>query len=254
MKKKTVTCLILTVLILVSAFFSVTLSTATESIGASEVSADQPETEDWPMFHHNTANTGNSESTVPKTNQTLWKFNTGGPVDSPVVSDGVVYFGSLDDKVYALNTTTGEYIWSYTTDGNVLSPAAVAEGMVYVGSEDFNVYALNASTGEYVWSYKTGYFVDSAIAYSEGVIYVGSEDYNVYALNASTGEYIWSYATGDQIMISSPIVAYGMVYIGSVDNKIHALNASTGAYIWSYTTGDDVVSTPAVADGKVYIG
>jgi outer membrane protein assembly factor BamB len=175
------------------------------------------ETDDWPMFHHDMAHTGNTPSTAPKTNQTLWKFNTGGPVDSPTVSDGVVYFGSLDDNIYALDAATGSQIWSFTTGANVLSPAAVAEGMVYVGSEDFNVYALNASNGAYVWSFKTGYFVDSTIAYSDGIVFVGSEDHSVYALNASTGAYIWSYKTGDQIMLSSPIVAYGIVYIGSLD-------------------------------------
>jgi outer membrane protein assembly factor BamB len=170
MRKKAITSLILIFFILFSAFFTIILSNATESVDESEFSTNTSETDNWLMFHHNIANTGNSKSTAPKTNQTLWKFNTGGPVDSPVVSDGVVYFGSLDDKIYALNASTGAPIWNYTTDGNVLSPAAVAEGMIYVGSEDFNVYALNASTGAYVWSYKTGYFVDSTIAYSEGKI------------------------------------------------------------------------------------
>ena len=136
MKKKLITCLVLAVLFLVSAFSSNLISTAIESTGASEVSAEPSEADDWSMFHQNPAHTGNSKSTAPKTNQTLWTFNTGGPVDSPNVSDGVVYFGSLDDNVYALNATTGTRKWSFTTGGNVLSPVAVAEGMVYVGSED----------------------------------------------------------------------------------------------------------------------
>jgi len=53
---------------------------------------------------------------------------------------------------------------------------------------------------------------------------------------------------------SSPAVADGKVYVGSYDNKTYCLNASTGAKIWSYTTGSCVVSSPAVADGKVYVG
>ena len=32
------------------------------------------------------------------------------------------------------------------------------------------------------------------------------------------------------------------------------MNASTGAHIWNYGTGDWVESSPAVADGKVYVG
>ena len=53
---------------------------------------------------------------------------------------------------------------------------------------------------------------------------------------------------------SSPAVADGKVYIGSYDNKVYCLDALTGALIWNYTTGGYVGSSPAVADGKVYVG
>jgi hypothetical protein len=54
--------------------------------------------------------------------------------------------------------------------------------MVFIGSDDDNVYALNATTGALVWKYKTGGMVDpSSPAVSSGVVYVGSEDDNVYA-------------------------------------------------------------------------
>ena len=36
---------------------------------------------------------------------------------------------------------------------------------------------------------------------------------------------------------SSPAVANGVVYVGSLDNNVYALNASTGALLWKYTTG-----------------
>jgi outer membrane protein assembly factor BamB len=53
---------------------------------------------------------------------------------------------------------------------------------------------------------------------------------------------------------SSPAVADGRVFVGSGDGKVYALNASTGALAWSYTTSDWVASSPAVADGTVFIG
>jgi len=52
---------------------------------------------------------------------------------------------------------------------------------------------------------------------------------------------------------SSPAVADGKVFVGSYDGKVYCLNASDGALIWNYTTGD-VFSSPAVVDGKVYVG
>lgn len=36
--------------------------------------------------------------------------------------------------------------WSYTTGGGIISSPAVANGVLYVGSDDHKVYALNATT------------------------------------------------------------------------------------------------------------
>ena len=41
---------------------------------------------------------------------------------------------------------------------------------------------------------------------------------------------------------SSPAVADGRVYVGSWDGKAYCLDASTGAFIWSYATGSDLRS------------
>ncbi len=49
-------------------------------------------------------------------------------------------------------------------------------------------------------------------------------------------------------------MANGVVYVGSSDDNVYALNASTGALLWKYTTGNYVDSSPAVANGVVYIG
>jgi PGF-CTERM protein len=54
----------------------------------------------------------------------------------------VVYVGSEDYNVYALNATTGAKLWNYTTGGGVFSSPAVANGTVYVGGVDGNVYAI----------------------------------------------------------------------------------------------------------------
>jgi outer membrane protein assembly factor BamB len=53
---------------------------------------------------------------------------------------------------------------------------------------------------------------------------------------------------------SSPAVADGKVYIGTYPDKVYCLDALTGVHIWNYTTGGAVYSSPAVVDGKVYIG
>ncbi len=53
---------------------------------------------------------------------------------------------------------------------------------------------------------------------------------------------------------SSPAVADGTVYVGSRDNKLYALDAATGAKRWEYKTGSWVESSPAIVNGVVYFG
>ena len=157
----------------------------------------------------------------------LWSFFTGcsGSIcggSSAAVANGVVYVGSYDGNVYALNAATGVKLWSFLTGGKVFSSPAVANGAVYVGSNDQNVYALNAATGAELWSYTTGYDVVSSPAVANGVVYIGSEDGSVYALKAATGAKLWSYTTGN-LVLSSPAVANRVIYIGSEDGSVSAI-------------------------------
>ena len=110
----------------------------------------------------------------------LWKYTTGDFVSSsPAVAHGVLYVGSNDGNIYALNAGTGALLWKYFLA--VQSSPAVANGAVYFGSGYGNVYALNASTGALLWKYATGFDVFSSPAVANGVVYVGSYDGNLYA-------------------------------------------------------------------------
>jgi eukaryotic-like serine/threonine-protein kinase len=75
-----------------------------------------------------------------------WEFRTGHFVfeSSPAIgSDGIVYIGSWDQKLYALNGATGAKKWEFKT-GNIIysSPAIGSDGTIYFGSYDKKVYAI----------------------------------------------------------------------------------------------------------------
>lgn len=53
--------------------------------------------------------------------------------------------------------------------------------MVYVGSENGDVYALNAASGANLWSFHTGNQVFASPVVVNGVVYVGSGDGKMYA-------------------------------------------------------------------------
>jgi parallel beta-helix repeat protein len=56
------------------------------------------------------------------------------------------------------------------------------------------------------------------------------------------------------VVSSSPAVVDGRVFVGSNDNNVYCLKGSTGAKIWNYTTAGSVDSSPAVVDGRVFVG
>ena len=55
-----------------------------------------------------------------------------------------VYFGSGDHHVYAVDAGSGALRWKFETGNVVHASPAVADGVVYIGSWDRNLYALNA--------------------------------------------------------------------------------------------------------------
>jgi outer membrane protein assembly factor BamB len=116
-------------------------------------------------------------------------------------------------------------------------------------------------TNQTLWSSPTGGSMFSP-AVADGKLYLtmweGALDYitvgRIYCLNAATGAHIWAYETGGRDMISSPAVADDKVYACSDDGKMYCLNAVSGASIWNYTIGALTFSSLAVTDGKVYVG
>jgi hypothetical protein len=89
-------------------------------LGFSAVSVLPVNSIDWPLFHRNLEHKGTTPELVLPPLTLLWNYTTGSDVySSPAVSDGVVYVGSFDNRVYGLNASTGVQIWNYTVGGLV---------------------------------------------------------------------------------------------------------------------------------------
>ena len=102
------------------------------------------------MFRANPEHTGvYGNGGIEPGNTELWRFATGdGVYSSPAVANGIVYVGSEDKNLYAVDAVTGKEKWRFTTGDHVFTSPTVAEGIVYVGSEDKNLYAIDACNGK----------------------------------------------------------------------------------------------------------
>ncbi len=239
------------------------------------------------MFRGDAAHTGATGEQGPRQfHRVKWTFVTGGRiVSSPVYDQAVIYVGSDDGNVYAVDAGNGHLRWKYRTGGPVPSTPAVAGAMVYVVSYDGKVHAIDARTGLPRWKFETGgerrfearglhgflpknqtiadafdVYLSSPLVVA-GRVFVGSGDGNVYALDAASGELQWKFATGD-VVHASPSYAGGVIFVGSWDSYLYAIDAQTGAQRWRFHGGEDAEihnqvgfqSSPAIVDGVVYVG
>jgi len=76
-------------------------------------------------------------------------------------------------------------LWSFAMPGGVESSPAVANGVVYIGSDDGNVYAIDAANGQKLWSSATGSAVRSSPSVANGVVHFGSDNGKLYAASAN---------------------------------------------------------------------
>lgn len=216
--------------------------------------------DDHQLYAFDSAGSTNRTAGPPKTCTALWTGTTGGLVaSSPVVSNGVVYVGSFDSKLYAFdaagttNCTAGppktcSPLWTATTNGSVFSSPAVASGIVYVGSADHHLYAFDAAarvnctggpptrTCLPLWAAATDSEVRSSPAIANGMVYVRTAD-TMYAFDATgtvnctggpptkTCTPLWTGTTGP-IELSSPAIENGIVFIGSIDGNLYAFDAT----------------------------
>jgi eukaryotic-like serine/threonine-protein kinase len=184
----------------------------------------------------------------------LWKFPTeGGIVSTPWVEGDLVLFGSEDSNLYAVSRKTGGQTWVCGTGGRIRSSARVHYGHCFIGSDDGCLYAINIQFGRVAWVFQSAAPIRSTPLLAGEAVYVGSDDGYVYALDMGSGHVKWKYSTPRRVT-SSPVAAENLIILGSADGHLYALNAGAGWPVWRLRTRGPVLSSPALAEGIVYVG
>jgi len=194
-----------------------------------------------------------------RTGKEKWRFK-GLPIESsPLLKDGILYFGSWDNKVHAIRASNGKEVWSYETDERVNTSPAYSKGRVFVANQAGNVYALNARTGKLAWRAESAasplgarefFYASPTVAY--GRVFIGNSDGTMFAFGAKSGKTLWARPLGTYIYSSA--AAYDQkVYVGTYDGKFFALDAATGDTKWQKEMPSAVHAPPVVMAGLVYV-
>ena len=168
--------------------------------------------------------------------------------------------GNLPGATPSPTAMSGSLKWRFDTGFQVANSVALMDGVVYVGTDQGMVYAIDASTGAKRWSSQataskdqrcTGPTVENGIVYVGGSEGVGAGEGFIYALDGATGAPRWHYKVGDDVGV--PLVAGGTVYLGSFDGHVYAFNAETGTLQWKYAADLPFGTLPAIVGNTVYV-
>ena len=183
-----------------------------------------------------------------------WRFRTGGEVwSTPAVADGVAYFGSLDQHVYAVDVATGAEIWRFETEGGVVAGPAVAGGKVLVGSFDSTFYAIDAETGREAWTFEGASRWYWARAVVKGdVVYAPSLDGNLYAIGLEDGLRRWALETEGPI-IGAPAIIGDRLAVPSKDGGVYLVGAVDGAQDDQCDLDDHLRASLTVHGDSIYL-
>lgn len=168
--------------------------------------------------------------------------------------------------LYAFDPATGQERWSVPAKDFILGAPAYADGVVYYGSSDGNVYAVDVETRSVKtgWPFLAGDAVWGSPLVEAGKVYVASLDHHLYCLDAQSGAVLWDYeAKGAMATRPTLDATTGTLYIGDLVGQVNAVKADSGAkveafsfqaknWIWSeiLLSGDRLFVTSL--DGNLY--
>jgi outer membrane protein assembly factor BamB/tRNA A-37 threonylcarbamoyl transferase component Bud32 len=153
-----------------------------------------------------------------------WRVEANDAISSAIIVDDIVYYGSRDWTMYAIDSENGWQIWRFRMRGATISSPSFAEGLLFIGCGDNNIYCVDAKHAREIWRYETDHQVTGSPLPHDGSIYCGSVDGSVYCLDHKTGRLRWRFHS-DAPITGTPVISDNVLYIGSTDHKMYALIA-----------------------------
>jgi outer membrane protein assembly factor BamB len=194
---------------------------------------------------------------------TNWVFSAGGLNTSPIVSDESIIVGTYNGTryesegyLYAIDRATGKQKWKYGPIGGIRSAGRANDGTVFVGSKDEMLHGIDLETGDKQWTFEVDGPITASPLIANGTVFTGSDfgGNKFYAIDTETGEKQWDFeGKTHEFLEYAPIQADGTVFV-VLGSTLYALDANSGSEKWSFTKTYYIDGSPAVNDGKVFIG
>lgn len=182
-------------------------------------------------------------------------------------SDCCVYWVDGAGYITAFDAARGRTLWRVDTAGRASSGVGVGPDVLYVGTRDGDVLALNPVDGAQRWRTRVPSEVIAAPTGAKDVVVAHTVDGKVVALSASDGHVLWTYEGKVPLLslrgVSSPVIENDQVLVGLASGQLIALKLWDGTENWQVELAAargrselermvDADVTPRVRNGVVF--
>ena len=175
----------------------------------------------------------------------IWENNINLPIlSAPIIYRGYIYFITLNNKIYAMDFTTGEVKWSFQTifdDKKSLFtgvPAAI-DNIIIAPFSNGEIIAFIYDTGSILWSENvskvsslSNFDIKDIAAnpvISDDKIYTLSNNGKLVATNMINGSLAWSLEISGA---NSPSVSNMQLYVIDNESRLFCINKMSGEIYW----------------------
>jgi outer membrane protein assembly factor BamB len=159
----------------------------------------------------------------------LWYVDTeNGIWDTPTLFEGVLYFTSLDNHLYAVDSINGDVLWKTELGGAAAATPIIVNDVIYVGSFGRRMFAISLQ-GEILAEVETDNWVWGEAVVEDGVVYFADMSGTAYAVRTNTLETIWKVKAADNGIRAAPLVTDSFIITAARNGRVTWLNKSDGS-------------------------
>lgn len=198
----------------------------------------------------------------------LWRTREQGAVSATAAAAGdLIYLGDEAGHIVARAAADGKQAWTLAVQGGIVAAPSVSGERLIVPvmsptalspPEIRCLLVLDRQTGNEVWSSKKASSVVHTPVCDANNVYFATvsgylSDTELWALRLSDGAEVWKRRLGG-VADSSPALAGGVLLFGNHDTNFYVVDAASGVVTQALPTEGKMFSSPAIANGRIYIG
>ncbi len=174
-----------------------------------------------------------------------------------------LFVPTLNGKVYAIDSQSGDVKWIYEVDGPILGTVNLLESedgapprLFVIGQDDGALHAFDPVTGERIWKAEAIDRCDGSASVGNGAIVFGSCAAAFHVFSSEDGTMVKNIDLDpDSQVASGAAIAGDSVFGGSHSGRLFHVSMSKGEILWiNEDSEDEIFTTPALTDDLVVFG